>query len=154
MELTHVTKDGVRMVDVSEKKEVKRVARARGRIYLKPSTVEKVLKGRVEKGNVLTTSQVAATLSVKKTPELIPMCHPLPITGITVNFENGKNYIDVVVEVSTVAKTGIEMEAITGVSTALLTIWDMVKAIEKDREGQYPCTKITDIVVEKKIKGE
>ncbi len=154
MELTHVTKEGVRMVDVSEKNEVKRVARARGRIYLKPSTVEKVLQGKVEKGNVLTTAQVAATLAVKKTPELIPMCHPLPITGVKVNFENAEDYIEVFVEVSTVAKTGVEMEAITGVSVALLTIWDMVKAIEKDEKGQYPSTRITDIIVEKKIKGE
>jgi len=153
MELTHVTPKGVRMVDVSEKKEVKRTAKAKGRIYLKPETVEKVLEGEIKKGNVLTTAQIAGTLAVKKTPELIPLCHPLPITGVDIDFSTGKDYIEVSVEVSTVAKTGVEMEAVTGVAVALLTIWDMVKAVEKDERGQYPTTKITDIVVVEKVKG-
>lgn len=152
MELTHVGKEGVRMVDVSAKKEVKRVARARGKIYLHPSTVEKVLEGEVEKGNVLTTAQVAGTYAVKKTPSLIPMCHPLPVAKVGVSFENGENFIEAIVEVTAVAKTGVEMEALTGLNMALLTIWDMVKALEKDEQGQYPHTRIGGIVVEKKVK--
>jgi len=144
----------VRMVEISSKPEVKRIARARGRIVLRRETVEKIREGKVEKGNVLTTAQVAATLAVKRTPELIPMCHPLPITGVRVEFEFHPTAVEAVVEVTTVAKTGVEMEAITGVSVALLTIWDMVKAIEKDERGQYPVTRITDIRVEEKIKEE
>jgi cyclic pyranopterin phosphate synthase len=147
-----VDEKGVRMVEISSKPEVKRIARARGRIVLRKETVEKIRAGEVEKGNVLTTAQVAATLAVKRTPELIPMCHPLPITGVRVEFEFYPSAVEVVVEVTTVAKTGVEMEAITGVSVALLTIWDMVKAIEKDERGQYPVTRITDVRVEEKIK--
>ncbi len=140
------------MVEVSAKPEVKRIARARGRIVLREETIDMIKAGRVEKGNVLTTAQIAATLAVKRTPELIPMCHPLPITGVRVEFEFHTSAIEAVVEVTTVAKTGVEMEAITGVSVALLTIWDMVKAIEKDEQGQYPVTRITDIQVVEKIK--
>jgi len=154
MELSHVGKEGVRMVDVSPKREVKRVARARGKIYLRPSTVEKVMEGEVEKGNVLTTAQVASTLGVKRTPELIPMCHPLPINKVSVEFERGEDFMEAIVEVSSLAKTGVEMEALTGVNIALLTIWDMVKALEKDEGGQYPKAKMGEIVVEKKSKGE
>ncbi len=150
--LTHVDEKGVKMVEISSKPEVKRVARARGRIVLREETVERIKAGKVEKGNVLTTAQIAATLAVKRTPDLIPMCHPLPITGVRVEFEFHPNAIEAIVEVTTVAKTGVEMEAVTGVSVALLTIWDMVKAIEKDERGQYPVTRITDIHVEEKIK--
>ncbi len=146
-------KKGVRMVEISAKPEVKRVARARGRIILREETVKKIKAGKVEKGNVLTTAQVAATLAVKRTPGLIPMCHPLPITGVRVEFEFFPSAVEVEVEVTTVAKTGVEMEAITGVSVALLTIWDMVKAVEKDERGQYPTTRITDIRVVEKLKG-
>ncbi len=140
------------MVEISAKPEVKRVARARGKIILREETVRRIKEGKVEKGNVLTTAQIAATLAVKRTSELIPMCHPLPITGVRVEFEFHTNAIEAMVEVTTVAKTGVEMEAVTGVSVALLTIWDMVKAIEKDEQGQYPVTRITDIYVEEKIK--
>jgi cyclic pyranopterin phosphate synthase len=143
---------GVKMVEISAKPEVKRVARARGKIILREETVRRIKEGKVEKGNVLTTAQIAATLAVKRTSELIPMCHPLPITGVRVEFEFHTNAIEAMVEVTTVAKTGVEMEAVTGVSVALLTIWDMVKAIEKDEQGQYPVTRITDIYVEEKIK--
>lgn len=153
MKLTHASEKGVKMVEISGKKDVKRVARATGKIILKESTVKLIKAGKVEKGNVLTTAQVAAISAVKKTPELIPMCHPLQITGIKVDFEVEKDGVRVVVDVSTVGKTGVEMEAITGVSVALLTVLDMVKAVEKDEHGQYPLTKITDIKVIEKLKG-
>ena len=141
------------MVEISGKKDVKRVARASGKIRLRKATIKRIKEGAVEKGNVLATAQVAATLAVKKTSDLIPMCHPLKITGVEVDFNISGDEIEAIVEVTTVGKTGVEMEAITGVSVALLTIWDMVKSIEKDEEGQYPVTRISDIRVIKKIKG-
>ncbi len=151
-ELTHVSEKGVKMVEISKKEDIKRVAVASGKIKLKKDTIRKIAEGKVEKGNVLTTAQIAAIMAVKKTPELIPLCHPLNITGVDVDFNIGEDFIEAVVEVRSVGKTGVEMEAITGVSVALLTIWDMVKAVEKDEKGQYPTTKIYDIRVLKKIK--
>ena len=153
MKLTHLSGQGIRMVEVSGKKEVKRAAKAKGRIYLREETVNLIREGKVEKGNVLTTAQVAATLAVKNTPGLIPMCHPLPISGVEVTFEFEKDSIEATVEVRCVARTGVEMEAITGVSVALLTIWDMVKSAEKDGEGQYPVTRVEGIRVIEKKKG-
>ncbi len=154
MKLSHVDDRGVKMVNITDKKEVLRIARAKGRITLKGSTIELIKGGKVEKGNVLTTAQVAATLAVKSTPNIIPMCHPIPITGVNVDFDFIDDEIEVSVEVKSFGKTGVEMEAITGVSVALLTIWDMVKAVEKDENGQYPVTRISDIMVIEKIKGE
>jgi len=153
MKLSHLSGQGVRMVEVSGKEEVRRVAKAKGKIHLRGETVRLIKEGKVEKGNVLTTAQVAATLAVKNTPDLIPMCHPLPISGVEVSFDFGKDSIEAAVEVSCVARTGVEMEAITGVSVALLTIWDMVKSAEKDEEGQYPETRIGEIRVIEKKKG-
>ncbi len=154
MKLTHVDDNGVKMVNISDKKEVLRIARAKGRIKLKDSTIDLIKEGKVEKGNVLTTAQVAATLAVKSTPSMIPMCHPISITGVNVRFDFIGDEIEADVEVKSFGKTGVEMEAITGVSVALLTIWDMVKAVEKDEKGQYPVTRISDIRVIKKVKGE
>ena len=141
------------MVDISEKNNISRLARAVGEIILSAETIEKIRTGNVEKGNVLATARVAAILAVKKTSETIPMCHQIPITGIDVDFEIGKEAISVVVEVRTVWKTGVEMEALTGVSVALLTVWDMVKSAEKDETGNYPYTLIRNIMVLEKIKG-
>jgi cyclic pyranopterin phosphate synthase len=152
MDLTHVTDKGVRMVEVSGKSDQKRYAKAAGRIRLKPETVELIKKGEVEKGNVLTCAQVAAVMAVKSTPSLIPMCHPLEITGVDVDFSFDGDMIEAIVEVKSVGKTGVEMEAITGVSVALLTIWDMIKSAEKDETGQYPSTEIKNIRVVKKVK--
>ncbi|MFQ5887667.1 MAG: cyclic pyranopterin monophosphate synthase MoaC [Candidatus Hydrothermarchaeales archaeon] len=154
MKLTHVDDRGVKMVNISDKKDVLRIAKAKGRIKLKESTIQLIQEGKVEKGNVLTTAQVAATQAVKSTPNIIPMCHPIPITGVNVDFDFIDDEIEVGVEVESFGKTGVEMEAITGVSVALLTIWDMVKAVEKDKKGQYPVTRIRDIRVTEKIKGE
>ncbi len=152
MSLTHVTDKGVKMVEVSGKPEQKRSAKASGRIQLRSETTALIKKGKVEKGNVLTCAQVAAIMAVKNTPSLIPMCHPLAITGVDVDFEFMGDEIEAKVEVRSVGKTGVEMEAITGVSVALLTIWDMVKAVEKDESGQYPITEITNIRVLEKVK--
>jgi cyclic pyranopterin phosphate synthase len=153
VKLTHAGERGVRMVEVGAKDDVRRMARARGTIRLRRETLELIRKGKVEKGSVLTTAQIAAVQAVKKTPELIPLCHPLLITGVDVDFHLEKAEVIAEVEVRSLGKTGVEMEAITGVSAALLTIWDMVKAVEKDEEGQYPETEIGDIRVLEKKKG-
>jgi len=150
---THVEDGKVRMVDVSEKVESQRISVAEGFIKLRKETVEAVKKGEVEKGNVLATSIVAGTLAVKRTWELIPMCHNIPVTSVKFDFEFEENGIKVTCEVKAVAKTGVEMEALTGVTIALLTIWDMVKSMEKDETGNYPWTAIEYVRVVKKVKG-
>ena len=150
---THIEAGRARMVDISEKNDVSRLARAAGEIILSAETLEKIRMGTVEKGNVLSTARVAAILAVKKTPETIPMCHQIPITGIDVDFEIGEEAVSVAVEVRTVGKTGVEMEALAGVSVALLTVWDMVKSAEKDETGNYPHTLIRNIRVLEKLKG-
>ncbi|MBI5680571.1 MAG: cyclic pyranopterin monophosphate synthase MoaC [Methanobacterium sp.] len=149
---THLSDKGVHMVEVSDKPVVKRTAIAQGKIHLKKETIELIEKEEIKKGNVLTTAQIAAIGAVKSTHHLIPLCHSLKITGVDVGFDLNKETIEVEVSVTSLGKTGVEMEAITGVSVALLTIWDMVKSVEKDDNGQYPSTRISDIVVVKKEK--
>ncbi|WP_010478400.1 cyclic pyranopterin monophosphate synthase MoaC [Thermococcus zilligii] len=153
-ELTHVDERGVKMVEIGHKDMVFRRAVAKGRIRLKPETIRLILEGKTKKGNVIATAQIAGILAVKKTPELIPLCHPIPLTGVDVSFEFGEDYVEAVCEVRAYYKTGVEMEALTGVTVALLTIWDMVKAVEKDERGQYPNTRIEGIEVAVKEKGE
>lgn len=152
--LTHVDENGVKMVDVSEKKDVERSCTAVGYIKLKPETIQKITDKEIIKGDVLTTAQVAGIMAVKNTSNIIPMCHPLPITSIKINFEILDGEIKAETIVKTTYKTGIEMESLTGVAVALLTIWDMVKAVEKDELGQYPNTEIYGIKVVEKIKKE
>ncbi|RLF05228.1 MAG: cyclic pyranopterin monophosphate synthase MoaC [Thermoprotei archaeon] len=142
------------MVEVSGKPEVLRIARAKGVIRLRESTIKRILEERVEKGDPLTVARVAAVMAVKKTPEIIPLCHPIPVTGVKVDFELRSREVEVVVEVKAVARTGVEMEALTGVTAALLAIWDMVKAYEKDERGQYPETEIRGVKVLEKVKGQ
>ncbi|HJJ88713.1 MAG TPA: cyclic pyranopterin monophosphate synthase MoaC [Methanocorpusculum sp.] len=151
---THINeKNEVHMVDVTPKSDVCREAIARGRIYLRPETLNAITKGTMVKGNVLATAQIAGIMAVKQTWALIPMCHPIPINAITISFDQTSEYIEISCCVKTSGKTGIEMEALTGASVALLTIWDMVKSAEKDTDGQYPQTYIGGIHVVKKIKG-
>ncbi|MEM2208531.1 MAG: cyclic pyranopterin monophosphate synthase MoaC [Sulfolobales archaeon] len=143
----------VRMVDIGAKSDVVRVARAEGLIKLSPSTVKLVVEGRVEKGDVFTVSKIAAISAVKKTPDILPLCHNVPITYVDVRFEVvGEDRIKVETVVKAVAKTGVEMEALVGASVALLTIWDMVKKYEKDESGQYPHTRIEYVRVVEKVK--
>lgn len=142
----------VRMVDIGSKPSVSRVARASGFIRLKPETLQKIKAGEVPKGDVLVVAQTAAILAVKRTPELIPLTHKITITGTDVIFKSEKQGIREV-EVKSTGQTGVEMEALVGVTGALLTIWDMVKSLEKDEAGQYPTTSIEDIRVLKKVKG-
>ena len=152
-EFTHIHNDRAQMVDISAIREVVREAVAVGKIFLKPETMHAIREGTVVKGNVLSTARDAATLSVKNTPSLIPICHSIPISAITVDFSEGDGFIEAMVRVKSAGKTGVEMEALVGVSVALLTVWDMVKSAEKDADGQYPVTRIQDIRVVEKRKG-
>jgi len=140
------------MVDIGEKKVVFRLAKASGFIRLKKETLKKIESKDVPKGDVLAVAQTAAIMAVKKTVELVPLTHPIPITGTDVNIKIEKNGVRVEVEVRSTGQTGVEMEALTGVAGALLTVWDMVKGLEKDESGQYPTTRIEDIHVVKKVK--
>ncbi len=142
------------MVDISAKSDVLRTARARGTIVLRSTTVDAIKKGEIKKGDVFETAKIAGMLAVKKTPHIIPHCHPIPIEAVNFEFHMHGNRIDVECEVKAHYKTGVEMEALTGVSVALLTIWDMVKYLEKDEQGQYPMTQIKDIEVLEKKKEE
>ena len=141
------------MVDITDKPPVFRRASASGRIRLQESTIEAIRSGRVKKGDVLATARLAAILAVKDTPRLIPMCHPIAITGLEVSFELSEKRIEALVTVTSVGRTGVEMEALAGVSAALLNVWDMVKYLEKDESGNYPHTAIEDIRVTEKEKA-
>jgi cyclic pyranopterin phosphate synthase len=139
------------MVDIGGKPDVSRCAVAQGEIQLKPETISAIESMNIEKGEVLGTARIAAIMAVKATSSLIPMCHNIPLTNIDVRFEKGGEEIRAIVEVRSFGKTGVEMEALSGVSVALLTIWDMVKSAEKDMTGNYPFTRIKNIrVLEKK----
>ena len=141
------------MVDVSKKPEVFRKATARGTIMLKAETVRLIKKGKVEKGDVFSLAKVAGVLAAKKTSELVPLCHPLPLSNVDVTVEIvDESSIAVEAMVKAFAKTGVEMEALAAVSVALLTVWDVTKQYEKDRNGQYPTTVIGDIKVLRKVK--
>jgi len=140
------------MVDITPKPIIYREATAIGRIHLKKNTVERIRQGRIEKGDPLATSRIAAVLAAKKTSELIPLCHPLPITSVEVDEEVGEDFVMFKARVKATSRTGVEMEALTAVSLALLTVWDMTKQYEKDEEGQYPTTRIESIKVLEKVK--
>jgi cyclic pyranopterin phosphate synthase len=143
--------DPIKMVDVSGKETVHRTATAVGSIKLKKSTVEAIKKAGIKKGDPLTVGEIAAILAVKKTPELIPLCHNIPIAKVDVDYKLLEDSVEARCTVVTNAQTGVEMEALMGVTTALLNIWDMTKYLEKDENGQYPETAITDVrVVEKR----
>lgn len=141
------------MVDVSRKPAVFREATASGMITLKAETIRLIREGEIEKGDVFTLAEVAGVLAAKKTSELIPLCHPLPLSDVQVTLAIA-NETSVAAEatVRATAKTGVEMEALAAVSVALLTVWDMTKQYEKDREGQYPTTVIRDVQVVHKVK--
>jgi cyclic pyranopterin phosphate synthase len=154
-DLTHVTDDGdAQMVDVGDKPDSARRAVAQGRIDLQPATIEAIEADSVEKGDVLAVARVGAIQAVKHTWETIPMCHQIPITNVETDFSVGEDGIELSVAVETTGKTGCEMEALEGVTTGLNVVWDMVKAAEKDEDGQYPATRISDVEVVSKEKRE
>ena len=141
------------MVDITGKQEVYREARAEGFIRLKPETVKAIVHGKIPKGDVLTAAQLACINAVKKTPELVLLAHPIPITSVSVSVKPVEGGVEASVTVKAVSKTGVELEALTGVMAALLTVFDMCKQLEKDEKGQYPSTVITDIKVTWKMKA-
>lgn len=141
------------MIDIGKKPTIFREATAKGTIKLKPKTLELIKDGKVEKGNVYDLARTAGILAAKKTSELIPLCHLLQLSTVNINVEIEHNSaVAVQATVRAYAKTGVEMEALTAVSMALLTIWDMTKQYEKNHEGQYPTTAISNINVLAKVK--
>lgn len=142
------------MIDITEKKPVRREAIASGKIMLKESTIGKIRRNEIQKGDVMQTSRIAGINAVKQTQYLIPHCHQIPIDFADFEFDVRDTSIEVKCIVKAFSKTGVEMEALVGVSIALNAIWDMIKYLEKDSHGQYPGTRIENIRVVKKIKGE
>jgi len=140
------------MVDISPKDVVRREAYAEGEIRLKPSTIKRLRAKRLEKGDAIAAAEVAAIIAAKNTPNTLPFCHSIPLTTIRTSHSYKDNSLKVESYVKGLAKTGVEMEALTAVSTYLLTIWDMAKQYEKDPNGQYPSTAIMNIRVTKKVK--
>jgi len=134
MGLSHINDQGyARMVDVSEKEDTTRLARARAVVRMQPHTLQKIREGGIKKGDVLAVAQVAGIMGAKQTPGLIPMCHPLMLTGVDINFDFDDSNSTLIIqsEVKTKGPTGVEMEAITAVTVAALTVYDMCKAIDR-----------------------
>jgi cyclic pyranopterin monophosphate synthase len=145
--LTHVDESGAaRMVDVSAKDVTARVAVATGRVLVSPTVVDLLRDGGVPKGDALGVARVAGIMAAKKTPELVPLCHPLAISAVAVDLTVVDDAVEIIATVSTTDRTGVEMEALTAVSVAALTVVDMVKAVDKR-------TVISDIQVESKSGG-
>ncbi|MCD6313224.1 MAG: cyclic pyranopterin monophosphate synthase MoaC [Thaumarchaeota archaeon] len=144
----------IRQIDVSGKQVVRREAVARGFIKLKPETIKIIRSGEVEKGDPLQVARLAGINAAKLTPMLLPLCHPLRLEHVELNAIMRDDGIEVEARVVAHEKTGVEMEALTAVSIALLNIWDVVKRYEKDDRGQYPETEISWIRVVEKRKDE
>jgi len=146
--LSHVRADGsAHMVDVTAKAETKRVATARARLTTRPDVVAQLAEGSLPKGEALGTARVAGIMAAKQTPAIIPLCHPLPIGSVTVDFEVGDDAVTVLATVSTRGVTGVEMEALTAATVAALTLYDMVKAVD-------PLAVIGDVAVLAKQGGK
>jgi len=141
-----------KMVDIGGKPDVRRRAVAAGSIRLKPSTIRAIRRGRVEKGDALATAEVAALHAMKTVWQVLPHCHPIPITAAGIVFDVRADRVIATTHIEATYKTGVEMEALYGVTVALLTIWDMVKSLEKDPRGQYPRARIEDVRVVEKAK--
>jgi cyclic pyranopterin monophosphate synthase len=144
--LSHVSSDGrVRMVDVSTKPHSFRTAIATGKRKIKPATANAISRNRIGKGNVFATAQIAGIQAAKRATELIPLCHPLPLSNVEIDFEMKSGVVSATCSARTTAQTGVEMESLAGVAIALLTIYDMCKAIDKEM-------KISDVRLIKKEK--
>jgi cyclic pyranopterin phosphate synthase len=132
--LTHIDESGsARMVDISDKSDTERVAIAKGAVVMRPATLALIEAGSMKKGDVLATAQVAGVMAAKRTAELIPLCHPLPLNQVAIDFQFDQDLpgIEITATVKTFGKTGVEMEALTAVSVAALTVYDMAKSAEK-----------------------
>ena len=146
--LTHIGGDGrAQMVNVSTKPLSKRMAVATGKIRLQPETLDLISKDQIAKGNVLATARIAGIQAAKQTAHLIPLCHTLPLSDVKIDIATSTNHAEVKCTARTVAQTGVEMEALTGVAVALLTIYDMCKAVDKEME-------ISDVCLVEKTKHE
>jgi len=131
---THFDKEGkARMVDVSDKAETERIATANGSVIMQPATLALIRDGGVKKGDVLSVARLAGIMGAKKTPDLIPLCHPLALTSVQVDLtlDEARNAVDITATCKLMGKTGVEMEALTAVSVAALTVYDMCKAVDK-----------------------
>jgi len=149
-ELTHFDKDGkARMVDVSDKAETERVATARGSVLMQPATLALIKEGGVKKGDVLSIARLAGIMGAKRTPDLIPLCHPLALTSVQVDLalDEARNAVDITATCKLTGKTGVEMEALTAVSVAALTVYDMCKAVDRGMQ-------ITDVRLVHKSGGK
>ncbi len=146
-ELTHFNESGrARMVDVSAKDSTERAATAQATVFLKPETLEKIQQGKIAKGDVLSVAQVAGVMGAKRTPDLIPMCHPILLTSVDISFteepqpdREGRCSITILATAKTTGPTGVEMEAMTAASVAALTIYDMCKAIDREMSVSDLC---------------
>jgi cyclic pyranopterin phosphate synthase len=150
MDLTHINEQGrAKMVDVSHKQDTLREAVAYGNVYMKRETLERIKEGSIKKGDVLSVAQVAGIMGAKKTPDIIPMCHPIMISGCDISFSLNfeENRVEITATVKNTGQTGVEMEALTAVSIAGLTIYDMCKAIDKEMI-------ISDVMLLKKSGGK
>lgn len=134
-DFTHFNEQGrAKMVDVGEKAITQRTATAAARVLVSPETFDRIKTGGMKKGDVLTVAQIAGVMGAKHTPDLIPMCHPIQITGIDLDLslDETRHSVEIYATVSCTGKTGVEMEALTAASTAALTVYDMCKAVQKD----------------------
>jgi cyclic pyranopterin phosphate synthase len=150
MDLTHINEQGrAKMVDVSDKQETLREAVACGNVYMKRETLERIKEGTIKKGDVLSVAQVAGIMGSKKTSDIIPMCHPIMLSGCDINFTLNfdKNRVEITAIVKNTGQTGVEMEALTAVSIAGLTIYDMCKAIDREMI-------VSDVMLMKKTGGK
>ncbi|MDP3878747.1 MAG: cyclic pyranopterin monophosphate synthase MoaC [Dehalococcoidales bacterium] len=147
--LSHLNSSGeARMVDISPKGDTEREAVARGRVMMNPATLELIKTSGLQKGDVLAVSRVAGIMAAKKTPDLIPLCHPLMLSNITIEFDlSGEDAIGITARVKNTGKTGVEMEALVATSVAALTIYDMAKSVDRGMT-------ITDICLESKRGGK
>ncbi len=149
-QLSHIDESGrPRMVDVSAKDDTAREATAVGSVYMSAETLRLAISGEGKKGDVLTTARLAGIMAAKRTSELIPLCHPLALTGIEVDLvgDEARGAIEITATVRTTGKTGVEMEALTAVTVAALTVYDMLKAVQKDM-------RIGDVRVVRKMGGK
>lgn len=142
------------IVDITEKSVIRRSATATGLLKISQSARTAIINDEVKKGNVIEASTIAAVQAVKETPRIIPHCHPIPLEGCDVNWNLDGDGLRCNVSVLAHYKTGIEMEAITGVCAGLLCALDMIKSFEKDSTGQYPNTEICDVRILEKVKSE
>ncbi|MEU0662044.1 cyclic pyranopterin monophosphate synthase MoaC [Streptomyces lavendulocolor] len=146
--LTHIDESGAaRMVDVSEKDVTARTARATGRVLVSPRVIELLRGEGVPKGDALATARIAGIMGAKRTPDLIPLCHPLAVSGVKLDLSVADDAVEIAATVRTTDRTGVEMEALTAVSVAALTVVDMIKAVDK-------AAVITDVRVEEKTGGK